>query len=83
MVKKKQKRQPKVREDQYQSTLGNILGEQLQKQLKDKKKQLKEVEEQRKEAELERKREEQRLREKNKSFEELLEDSQLNWKDYK
>ncbi len=52
-------------------------------QLKDKKKQLAAAEDIRQKQEEERKIRERREREKNKSFEELLNESGLSWKDYK
>lgn len=57
---------------------GSIL-----QQLKEKKKHLATVEEMRQKQEEERKIKERREREKNKSFEELLSESELSWKDYK
>lgn len=69
--------------DEKPVTLGDLLNETLMKQLKEKKTELKEQENQKKQLEEERKKEERRLKEKNKSFEELFNDSPLNWKDYK
>ncbi|MGY3716372.1 YqkE family protein [Sutcliffiella cohnii] len=51
--------------------------------LKSMKQSLEESEQKRKEEEEMKKREERRLREKNKSFEELLNDSNMNWKEFK
>lgn len=65
------------------ATLGDLLNAELVKELKEKKKELATAEEQKKKAEEERKREERRLKEKNKSFEELLNESDFNWKDFK
>ena len=86
MAKKKQKRtqnQTALKMEKEIITIGDQLNEALMKQLKSKQKDLKEQEEQKKEMELERKRKEQREREKNKSFEELLSESSLSWKDFK
>ncbi|MFI8706205.1 DUF3886 domain-containing protein [Bacillus sp. NPDC077411] len=86
MAKKKQKRtqnQTAMKMEKEAITIGDQLNETLMKQLKGKQKELKEQEEQKKEMELERKRKEQREREKNKSFEELLSESSLSWKDFK
>ena len=52
-------------------------------QLLQKQKELTEADHAKKEAEEARKREERKQREKNKSFEELLGESNLNWKNYK
>lgn len=52
-------------------------------QLKGKKQELKAAEDKQKEEDERKKREERRLREKNKSFEELLGESDLNWKEFK
>ncbi|WP_428909004.1 YqkE family protein [Niallia sp. Krafla_26] len=65
------------------ATLGDLLNAELVKELKDTKKELEMKEEQKKKAEEEKKREERRLKEKNKSFEELLNESDFNWKDFK
>ncbi|WP_400242196.1 YqkE family protein [Niallia sp. JL1B1071] len=64
-------------------TLGDLLNDQLAAQLKNKKQELKEQEEAKLKAEEKRKREERRQREKNKSFEELLNENSMNWKDFK
>ncbi|MDE3839481.1 DUF3886 domain-containing protein [Bacillus methanolicus] len=80
------KRQPsnhKPKKDESTVTLGDMLNQDLMKQLKEKQKELKAEEERRQKEEEQRKREERRLREKNKSFEELLSESNLNWKDFK
>ena len=62
-------------------TLGDQLNDSLMQQLKSKKKEL-QVRRGKEAAELERKRKEQKEREKNKSFEELLSESNLTWKDF-
>lgn len=64
-------------------TLGDRINPNLVKQLKETQQQLKAEETRKKEEEEQRKREERRLREKNKSFEELLKESELNWREYK
>jgi hypothetical protein len=64
-------------------TLGDMINLNLVKQLKETQQQLKAEETRKKEEEEQKKREERRLREKNKSFEELLKESNLNWREYK
>ena len=64
-------------------TLGDLLNDHLAQQLKNKKQELKEQEKAKLKAEEERKKEERRQREKNKSFEELLNENAMNWKDFK
>ncbi|GLB58078.1 YqkE family protein [Cytobacillus sp. NCCP-133] len=81
MKRKKQHSQPKKEEKGL--TLGDMLNQDLMEQLKGKKQELKAAEDKHKEEEERRKREERRLREKNKSFEELLGESNLNWKEFK
>jgi hypothetical protein len=83
IVMKKRKHQSQPKNEDKPLTLGDMLNQQLMDQLKDKKQELKAAEDKKKEAEEQRKREERRLREKNKSFEELLGESNLNWKEYK
>jgi hypothetical protein len=82
-MKKKQKRQQPVKKEEKPATLGDLLNQDIMQKLKDQQQQLKAEEEQKKQAELERKKEEKRLREKNKSFEELLSDSDMDWKKFK
>jgi 3'-phosphoadenosine 5'-phosphosulfate (PAPS) 3'-phosphatase len=80
----KKKRQPtQQKKDDKPVTLGDMLNQDLMDQLKAAKKQLKDEEVKKAEEEEKRKKEERRLKEKNKSFEELLQDSDLNWKEYK
>jgi hypothetical protein len=81
-MKKRQEKQVKQVNDKP-VTLGDLLNKDLIGELKEKKKELQNQEEQKRVAEEERKREERRLKEKNKSFEELLEESDFNWKDFK
>ncbi|ASZ20395.1 DUF3886 domain-containing protein [Bacillus cereus] len=77
-------RQAQVNQQKKESlTLGDQLNDSLMQQLKNKKKELQVREEEKVAAEQERKRQEQKEREKNKSFEELLSESNLTWKDFK
>ncbi len=64
-------------------TLKDALDEELIQKLKETKKDLEELERKKKEEEEARKREERRRREKNKSFEELLNESNLDWRQFK
>ena len=80
----KNKRKPIKKDAQDKPvTLGDLLNEQLAKQLKDVKQDLKTKEKEKLKAEEEKRKEEKRLKEKNKSFEELLNENPLNWKEYK
>jgi hypothetical protein len=79
----KRQPKPKAKKEDTAVTLGDMINPDLLKQLKDKQLELKAAEEKRKEEEEQRKREERRLKEKNKSFEELLNDSGMNWKEFK
>ncbi len=81
MKKKKQHSQPKKEEKAL--TLGDMLNAELVNQLKGRKQELKAAENRQKEEEERKKREERRLREKNKSIEEFLSESELNWKEFK
>lgn len=80
---KKKKQSTQKRTEDKPVTLGDMLNENLIKQLQEQKQKLKADEEQKKLAEEERKREERRLKEKNKSFEELLNESPMDWKKFK
>ncbi|GIN60652.1 hypothetical protein J27TS8_06450 [Robertmurraya siralis] len=80
---KKKKQNIQAKKEDKPVTLGDMLNADLLKQLKDQKQQLKEAEEKKQLEEEERKREERRLREKNKSFEELLNESPMDWKKFK
>ncbi|MFJ7746070.1 YqkE family protein [Peribacillus sp. NPDC097295] len=87
-MKKKQPRnqnQSKKQEKESSSSLklGDMLNQDIMSQLRQKQKELNDVEIEKKAAEEEKKREERKQREKNKSFEELLGESNLNWKNYK
>ncbi|MBN8190830.1 YqkE family protein [Bacillus sp. NTK074B] len=64
-------------------TLKNSISGDLFEQLKEKKAELEKVESVKKEEDRLRKIEEKRQREKNKSFEELLNESNMNWKNFK
>ncbi len=80
---KRKQQKPKVKKDDSAVTLKDRINPDLIKQLKDQQDQLKAEEKKRKEQEEQRKREERRLKEKNKSFEELLNESSMNWKEFK
>ncbi|MEH7236946.1 YqkE family protein [Bacillus sp. JJ1562] len=82
MAKKKQKPSAKKQKDEKLS-LGDLLNEDIVSKLKNTQQQLKEEAQKKQEEEQERQKEERRLREKNKSFEELLNDSSLKWSDFK
>ncbi|NHM29033.1 YqkE family protein [Neobacillus terrae] len=82
-MKKRKNIQQKTKKDDAPVTLGDMINQDLFKQLKDKQQELKAAETKKAEEEEARKREERRLREKNKSFEELLNENQMNWKDFK
>jgi len=66
-----------------QLTLKDALNEEVLKQLKTAQKELEKQEEIKKKAEAERKSQERKKRENHKSFEELLNESRLDWKDFK
>jgi hypothetical protein len=83
---KKQKRQTnqsKPKKEDAAVTLKDLINPDLMKQLKAQQDQLKAEEDRKKEEEEQRKREERRLKEKNKSFAELLNESGMNWKEFK
>lgn len=79
---KQQKRKPQKKEDD-RLTLQDSLNQDILSKLKQAQQDLKAEEESRKLQEEERKREERRQREKNKSFEELLNESSMDWQKYK
>ncbi|KMY50672.1 YqkE family protein [Peribacillus loiseleuriae] len=83
MKKKQTKQQQPKREKDDSLKLGDLIGGDIMAQLKSKQKELTEAQAAEKAAEEAKKKEERRLREKNKSFEELLGESDLNWKNYK
>lgn len=82
-MKKKQYKKDKIMEQERPATLGDLLDRNLVHELKEKKKELENLDEKKRLAEEAKKREERRLKEKNKSFEELLNESDFNWKDFK
>lgn len=82
-MKKKHNRQQTAKKEDKPATLGDLINEDIMEKLKAQQKQLKEQEEKQKQEEALRKKEEQRLREKNKSFEELLTESDMDWKKFK
>ncbi|TYS19021.1 DUF3886 domain-containing protein [Rossellomorea vietnamensis] len=82
MKKKQQRKRPSTKNNE-ELTLKDTLQSDVFQALKDKKKELEKEETTRKEEEAEKKRQEMKQREKNKSFEELLGESSMNWKDYK
>jgi hypothetical protein len=83
-MKKRQKQsKPKTQKEEASLTLGDILNQDLMKQLKEKQQELKATEEKKQQEEEARKREERRLKEKNKTFEELLNESSSDWRKYK
>lgn len=79
----KPKQNQKPKKDEAAVTLGDMLNIDLVNQLKNKQMELKAEEERKKEAEEQRKKEERRLKEKNKSFEELLNETSMDWKKFK
>lgn len=81
--KSKQNHQSKPKKDDTAVTLKDMINPELMKQLKEQQEQLKAEADRRKEEEEQRKREERRLKEKNKSFEQLLNESGMNWKEFK
>ncbi len=85
-MKKKQKIQNQTSKKQEKDdslTLGDLINQDIMEQLRTKQKELTEAEAAKKAAVETKKREERKLREKNKSFEELLGESNLDWKKYK
>ncbi|MEH7348387.1 YqkE family protein [Gottfriedia acidiceleris] len=84
-MKKRKPQQPvkPTYEQKEKISLGSLMNEEILQKLKNTKKQLQENETKLKEEEEARIREEKRLREKNKSFEELLNESNISWKDFK
>jgi hypothetical protein len=79
----KSKPKPKQNKEEKAVTLGDLLNADLVNKLKNTQKELKEQEEKKREQEEQRKKEEKRLKDKNKSFEELLSESAMNWKEFK
>ncbi|OCA90999.1 hypothetical protein A8F94_03790 [Bacillus sp. FJAT-27225] len=85
MAKKKQTKRLNQQSKKTESplTLGDMIDQDLFTQLKNRQQELKQEEARKAEEEEQRKREERRLKEKNKSFEELLNESGMSWKDFK
>lgn len=73
----------KKKKQEAELTLKNSINGDIFEQLKQKKAELEKVESVKKEEERLREIEEKKQREKNKSFEELLNESNMNWKNYK
>lgn len=83
MMSRQGRRRSNEGSDNRKVTLGDMLNEEMVEQLKHAKKNLSKQEKERKEAAEEQKRQERREREKNKSFEQLLSESELDWKKFK
>ncbi|CEG27732.1 YqkE family protein [Bacillus sp. B-jedd] len=83
MAKKRQPQKAKPLKDEKPLTLGDMINQDLFNQLKNRQQELKAEEARKAEEEEKRKREERRLKEKNKSFAELLDESGMNWKEFK
>ncbi|MEK4028899.1 DUF3886 domain-containing protein [Pseudobacillus sp. FSL P4-0506] len=81
MKKRNQTKKNDKKEEQL--TLKDTLNAGILEQLKEKQKKLKVEEEEKKAAAEQQKKEERRRREKNKSFEELLNESPMDWKKFK
>ncbi len=77
------KHKPSKKKDDSSISLGDLLNQDILSQLQNKKGELKEEEQRRIQQMEKQKREERKRREKNKSFEELLNESNLNWKQFK
>lgn len=83
-IKKKQQTQSKTTKQKDEKlSLGDFLQDDLVQQLKNKQKELAEAEKRKLEEEEAKRIFERKQREKNKSFEELLNESSLNWKSFK
>ncbi|RDU34987.1 DUF3886 domain-containing protein [Neobacillus piezotolerans] len=83
MAKKRQPQKAQPKKEDKPLTLGDMLNQDLVNKLKNRQQELKAEEARKAEEEEVRKREERRLREKNKSFEDLLNESGMNWKEFK
>ena len=79
----KKRKKPIQKNDDRKATLKDSLDSDLLSKLQATKKALVDQEHVRREEEQKKKEEERRIREKNKSFEELFEESSMNWQDYK
>lgn len=84
-MKKKQRHQPthSAKQKEEKLSLKDQLQDDVFSKLKSMKDQLVQTEQKAKEEEAARIKEEKRLKEKNKSFEELFEESNQNWKEFK
>lgn len=82
-MRKRRQQGSAPKRDDRPVTLGDMLNKDLLDQLQGKKSELKAEESKKQEEEARKKAEERRLKEKNKSFEELLGESDLNWKEFK
>ena len=83
MGKRKRNQQSSNKKKDESLSLSDQLNPEMFNKLKVMQQGLKEEEKRKQEIEEERKREERRQREKNKSFEELFNESNLNWSEYK
>ena len=84
MARKKQtQRKPAAKQEDTSLHLGDLLNDDVLGKLRQKKGEWEEAEKKRQEEAERQKREERKRREKNKSFEELLNESDLNWKKFK
>lgn len=81
-MKKSNKRNAR-KQQESEGTLKDLLNDDIVEQLRSKKSDLKKQEEHRKEEELKKKAEERKRKEANKSFEELLNESNMDWKSFK
>jgi hypothetical protein len=77
------KNMKKRKQQEKELTLKDSINTNVFEQLKNKKKELEKVEEKKKEEERQQKIKERKEREKNKSFEELLNESNMKWEEYK
>ncbi|WP_409301515.1 YqkE family protein [Peribacillus sp. SCS-155] len=88
-MKNKGKKQKNVQQASHKRTnddslkLGDLVKGDIMEQLRKTQKQLADEESAKKEAEEAKKKEERRLKEKNKSFEELLNESGMDWRKFK
>ncbi|MGJ7911985.1 YqkE family protein [Neobacillus sp. LXY-1] len=82
-MKKKNQPKSKPKKDDGAVTLKDMMNPDVIRKLKEQQDQLQAEAEKKRELEEQRKREERRLKEKNKSFEELLNESGMNWKEFK
>lgn len=82
-MKKRNKHTPEKKEQDRQPTLKDALNAELLTKLQETKKGLLDQENKREEEKIAEKERARKLREQNKSFEELLEESSMNWQDYK